>query len=201
MLQVLQDLNLHNGPFEDNNLLVTLDMVGLYTNIPHDDLHTLDVVGLYTNIPHDDLHTLDVVGLYTNIPHDDLHTLDVVGLYTNIPHDDLHTLDVVGLYTNISHDDLHTTLHHFLDNGTTSNSPPFGDLIHIMNHVLKNNVFEFDGEFFQQVFRTAMGTPMEPSPANLFKAWLGKVPSSSPGRFGGGSWMTLFYSGQTQNMN
>ena len=40
MLQVLQDWNLHYGPFDDNTLLVTLDVVGLYTNIPHDDLHT-----------------------------------------------------------------------------------------------------------------------------------------------------------------
>ena len=104
MLQVLQDWNLHYGPFDDNNLLVTLDVVGLYTNIPHDDLHT--------------------------------------------------------------------TLHHFLDNGTASNSPPVEELIRIMDHVLKNNVFEFDGELFQQVFGIAMGTPMAPSLANLFMAWL-----------------------------
>ena len=122
-------------------------MVGLYTNIPRDGLHTLDVVGLYNDIPHDDLHILDVVGLYTNIPHDDLHILDVVGLYTDIPHDDLHILDVVGLYTNIPYDDLHTTLHHFLDNGTTSNCPPVRDLIHIMDHILKNNAFELTGSF------------------------------------------------------
>ena len=95
MLQVLQDWNLHYGPFDDNTLLVTLDVVGLYTNIPHDDLHT--------------------------------------------------------------------TLHHFLDNGTASNSPPVEELIRIMDHVLTNNVFEFDGELFQQVFGTAMGTPMAPS--------------------------------------
>ena len=104
MLQVLQDWNLHYGPFDDNTLLVTLDVVGLYTNIPHDDLHT--------------------------------------------------------------------TLHHFLDNGTASNSRPVEELIRIMDHILKNNVFEFDGELFQQVFGTAMGTPMAPSLANLFMAWL-----------------------------
>ena len=51
-------------------------------------------------------------------------------------------------------------------------SPPVEELIRIMDHVLKNNVFEFDGELFQQVFGTAMGTPMAPSLANLFMAWL-----------------------------
>ena len=91
MLQALQDWNLHYGPFDDNTLLVTLVVVGPYTNIPHDNLHT--------------------------------------------------------------------TLHHFLDNGTASNSPPVKELIRIMDHVLKNNVFEFDGELFQQL-------------ANLFMAWL-----------------------------
>ena len=95
MLQVLLDWNLHHGTFDDNTLLVTLDVVGLYTNTPHDDLH------------------------------------------------------------------------HFLDNGIASNSPPVEELIRIMDHVLKNNVFEFEGEF-----GTAMGTPMAPSLAKLFMAWL-----------------------------
>ena len=138
MLQVLQDLNLHYGPFDDNTLLVTLDVVGLYTNLPHDDLRT--------------------------------------------------------------------TLHHFLDNGTASNSPPVEEFIRIMDHVLKNNVFEFDGELFQQVFGIAMAMPMAPSLANLFMAWLEEAmmaasPVVIPGEFGGGSWMTSFYSGQIQDVN
>ena len=50
--------------------------------------------------------------------------------------------------------------------------PSVGDFIHIMDHILKNNVFEFDWELFQQVFGTALGTPMARSLAKLFMAWL-----------------------------
>ena len=77
-------------------------------------------------------------------------------------------------------------LHHFVDNGTASNSPTVGDLMHIMDHVLKNNVFEFEGELFQLAFETAMGTPMAPSLDSFFmvwseEAWWQSALSSSPG--------------------
>ena len=43
--------------------------------------------------------------------------------------------------------------------------------MHIMDHVLKNNVFEFEGELFQLAFETAMGTPMAPSLDSFFMVW------------------------------
>ena len=48
--------------------------------------------------------------------------------------------------------------------------PSVGDLIQLMDHVLKNNVFEFDGELFQQAFGKAIALSL----ANLFMAWLGE---------------------------
>ena len=39
-----------------------------------------------------------------------------------------------------------------------------------MNVVLKNNIFEFDGEHYLQLQGTAMGTKMAPAYANLFMA-------------------------------
>ncbi|KAL8625575.1 hypothetical protein ACOMHN_014663 [Nucella lapillus] len=43
------------------------------------------------------------------------------------------------------------------------------------------NVFKFDGAIYQQVFGTAMGTPMAPAVANLVMAWLeGNVLARSP---------------------
>ena len=38
MLHILQDWNEKYGPFPQNTLLVTIDVVGLYSNIPHEDL-------------------------------------------------------------------------------------------------------------------------------------------------------------------
>ncbi|XP_070182243.1 uncharacterized protein [Littorina saxatilis] len=40
MLQTVQDLNTTEGPFNPGTLLVTIDVVGLYTNTPHDDMET-----------------------------------------------------------------------------------------------------------------------------------------------------------------
>ena len=40
MLNTIEEWNLKYGPFDSNTRLVTLDVVGLYTNIPHDDLKT-----------------------------------------------------------------------------------------------------------------------------------------------------------------
>ena len=57
-----------------------------------------------------------------------------------------------------------------------------------MDHVLKNNVFEFDAELFQQSFGTAMGMPLATSSAKLFMAWLEEAmmavsPVLIPGEF------------------
>ena len=39
-----------------------------------------------------------------------------------------------------------------------------------MGHILRNNVFEFDGNYFAQAKGTAMGTKMAPAYACLFMA-------------------------------
>ena len=40
MLRTLQQWNHDYGPFKDGVRLVTIDVIGLYTNIPHQDLLT-----------------------------------------------------------------------------------------------------------------------------------------------------------------
>ena len=93
------------------------------------------------------------------------------------PFDDntkLLTIDVKALYTNIPHDDMLTSLSHFLQklDRTNSSIPPTSTVIKLAKHVLENNFFTFEGQCYQQVFGTAMGTPMAPSVANLFMGWL-----------------------------
>ena len=92
------------------------------------------------------------------------------------------TIDVVGLYTNIPHEEVGPAIQAALNQyDAAPESPPLALLIPIIDHVLQNNVFLFDGEVYKQKFGTAMGTPMAPTIANIFMAWIEeRILSSSP---------------------
>ena len=82
------------------------------------------------------------------------------------------SIDVSSLYTNIPHEEGIQNVLHFLTNHEEcykhpeqSNPEILGEL---MNLVLKNNVFEFNDQFYLQKQGTAMGTKMAPAYANLF---------------------------------
>ena len=84
----------------------------------------------------------------------------------------LVTIDVVGLYTNIPHDGTLSAVREQLNANPNSNRPPTETVVNVADHVLSNNVFNFENTFYQQIHGTAMGTPMAPSVANLFMASL-----------------------------
>ena len=84
----------------------------------------------------------------------------------------LVTIDVTALYTNIPHDDMKESLRHFLTQQAEPDTPPVDVVVEVADHVLQNNVFNFEGKIFKQVMGTAMGTPMAPSAANLFMGML-----------------------------
>eukprot|EP00745_Piridium_sociabile_P013804 TRINITY_DN2026_c0_g1_i5.p1 TRINITY_DN2026_c0_g1~~TRINITY_DN2026_c0_g1_i5.p1 ORF type:complete len:690 (-),score=105.99 TRINITY_DN2026_c0_g1_i5:520-2589(-) len=87
----------------------------------------------------------------------------------------LVTLDVVGLYTNIPHNDIDEAIRAVLDQSDmATHSPPTKTIIDIVNFVLLNNFFCFEGQTYKQIYGTAMGTPMAPTVANLFMGWLEK---------------------------
>ena len=74
---------------------------------------------------------------------------------TNI---NLFTLDVSGLYTNIPNNEGLTALKYFLEK--EDNLPaPVSVLLRLSELVLKENCFEFNGEFFKQISGTIMGSP------------------------------------------
>ncbi|KAL8565389.1 hypothetical protein ACOMHN_029084 [Nucella lapillus] len=83
------------------------------------------------------------------------------------------TIDVVGLYSNIPHHEVTTSVTETLATKThlVPNAPPKKLLLKIINHILHNNIFQFDGNIFKQIFGTAMGTPMAPTIANIFMGW------------------------------
>ena len=90
----------------------------------------------------------------TPIPPDStLVSIDVSSLYTNIPHKDGIAAAVQALEQDTDPDPLR---------------PPLRILTEILNIVLKNNIIEFNGDYFLQIQSTAMGTKMAPAYANLF---------------------------------
>ena len=85
----------------------------------------------------------------------------------------LASIDVSSLYTNITHDEGKQFAMEALANGIpTPRQPPPEVLGELIDLVLKNNIFEFDGKYYLQIQGTAMGTKMAPAYANIF---MGKI--------------------------
>ena len=84
----------------------------------------------------------------------------------------LASIDVSSLYTNIPHKDGKQSVLHFLQHNPDNYSRPEQPIPEILTElieiVLKNNVFEFNNNYYLQIQGTAMGTKMAPAYANLF---------------------------------
>ena len=81
----------------------------------------------------------------------------------------LVTLDISGLYTNITHSEGINCTRVALNSDSDSYvSTEF--IIRLLELVLEYNIFEFDGEYYQQLIGTAMGSRPAPSFANIFLA-------------------------------
>ena len=84
----------------------------------------------------------------------------------------LVTLDVSSLYTNISHQDALDAVSTAFSDYNAPHLPPLDIFKQLVNFVLKNNVFNFNGETFHQLHGVAMGTKLAPALANIFLAQL-----------------------------
>ena len=89
-----------------------------------------------------------------------LCTLDVISLYTNIPVE--HAIEV-----------LKQVIQENLELFPTPDLPKM--LIEMLEFVLKNNIMEYKGMVFKQIFGIAMGTPLAPVLANLYLAFLERI--------------------------
>ena len=83
----------------------------------------------------------------------------------------LVTLDVISLYTNIPHEEGLNACREILDTRTTL-VPPTDDITSLISLILKKNNFSFNILHYLQKHRTAMGTRMAASYANIF---MGKI--------------------------
>ena len=77
------------------------------------------------------------------------------------------TLDVTSLYTNIPHNEGVAACRKALDKRQVL-QPPTEDLTELIEMILTINTFVFEGAHYLQTHRTAMGTRMAPSYANIF---------------------------------
>ena len=86
------------------------------------------------------------------------------------PNTILVTIDVKSLYTCIPHLEGIQACIEALQKAKESNpsQPDTAVLGCLLEIVLKNNVFEFDGTFYKQLQGTAMGTKLAPAYANIF---------------------------------
>lgn len=95
----------------------------------------------------------------------------------------LATIDVKSLYTCIPHEEGIQACAESLEILSENNpdQPDTKTLINLLEIVLKNNTFEFDGKCFIQLQGTAMGTKLAPAYANIFMGKLEQtILSSAP---------------------
>ena len=80
----------------------------------------------------------------------------------------LCTLDITSLYTNIPNmESIQSTKEMLAIHKPPDTLPHNSYIIELLELVLTNNHFEFNGEFYHQLSGTAMGTKLAPSYANL----------------------------------
>ena len=81
----------------------------------------------------------------------------------------LVVLDVKALYTNIIHEQGLHVLEAKLEQRINAEVPT-GFLVHLMEVILRYNIFGFNRDLYQQAIGAAMGSPPIPSYANIFMA-------------------------------
>ena len=81
------------------------------------------------------------------------------------------TIDVCSLYTNIPNSEGISACKKILDkHRRTTQCPSNKNIVHLLEHVLYMNNFDFNRNHYLQVGGTAMGTKVAPSFANIFMA-------------------------------
>ena len=102
------------------------------------------------------------------------------------------TIDVSALYTNIPRTDGIEAVRDIL-NTRESPSVPTDFIVKLLNLVLKWNIFEFNGELYQQMGGTAMGTRCAPNYADIFMAVIDISIKRLAAKYGDGVYPLFLY--------
>ena len=112
-----------------------------------------------------------IVPLSKSYVRDSTHLINILKDFNIQPGILLCTLDVTSLYTNIPHSEGIQSIKEMLAINKPPDTLPHNSyIIELLELVLTNNHFEFNGEFYHQLSGTTMGTKLAPSYANLFMA-------------------------------
>ena len=110
-----------------------------------------------------------IVPLSQSYIRDLTHLINILKGFTVQPRMLLHTLNITSLYTNIPHNEGFQSPKEMLAIYKPPDSLPHNSyIIELLELVLTNNHFEFNGKHYHQMSGTAMGTKLAPSYANLF---------------------------------
>ena len=100
---------------------------------------------------------------------DSTHMINFLNNFKILPDMLLCTLDITSVYTNIPHNESTQAIKEFLAIHRDTNTLPHNSyIIELLEVVLTNNYFGFNGKHYHQKSGTAMGTKLAPSYANLF---------------------------------
>ena len=110
-----------------------------------------------------------IVPLSQSYIRDSTHVINILNGFTVQPGMLLCTLDITSLYTNIPHNEIIESIKKMLAIHKPPDSLQHNSyVIELLELVLTNNHFEFNGKYYHQLSGTAMGTKLAPSYANLF---------------------------------
>ena len=110
-----------------------------------------------------------IVPLFQSYIRDSTHLINILNGFTVQPGMLSCTLDITSLYTNIPHDEgIQSTKEMLAITKPPDSLPHNSYFIELLELVLTNNHFEFNGKHYHQMSGTAMGTKLAPSYANLF---------------------------------
>ena len=95
--------------------------------------------------------------------------INILNNFSILPDMILYTLNITSLYTNILHNKGAQSIKEFLAIHRDTNALAHNMYtIELLEVVLTNNYFNFNGKHYHQLSGTAMGTKLAPSYANLF---------------------------------
>ena len=110
-----------------------------------------------------------IVPLSQSYVRDSAHLINMLKDFNVQPGMLMWTLDITSLYTNIPHmEGIQSTKEMLAIHKPPDTLSHKSYVIELLELVLTNNHFEFNGEFYHQLSGTAMGTKLAPSYANLF---------------------------------